>query len=553
MRLAPFLLAPALLLGQSQQTAPEKATFEGQVFNATTGEPVRKVQLVLRLNVAAAGSPGEAPRSPQQQGQAPRPANPPITATSDLTGKFLFEHVDPGNYQLTARRDGYVNAQFGVKNGAASQDAVILGPGDRKTGFQIKLTPYGAVSGRIAEEDGDPIRNLQVGAMQYRYTSKGRELVENRAATTNDLGEYRIFDLAPGKYYLKVSPRGLRVNQNVEDADAFAITYYPGVQEASNAGGLELTGGQQLTNLNLTLRKMRFATLRGKVIAPQGATGLSIGMMVVTDSGSSSSSNNLDDKDGKFALFGVSPGLVYLLGSYTVAGQRYQSQMPLQVGSSDISGIELRPMPPMEVTGKVRIDGTTDVQLTQLQLSLQAPNRNYTPETGAVKEDGGLVFRNVDQNVYRMNPNRLRTLYLKSVHWGTTDITDSELDLMNGVPANTELAIVLGSDGGTIEGAVKNEKEEPVDAATVTLVPTGTHRSRPFYKTATTNAAGHFTIGGIAPGSYKLFGWDSVNPNAVMFDPDFLQPYDSAAQKVEVVPNDKRSFDLKLIINKQTQ
>jgi hypothetical protein len=170
-----------------------------------------------------------------------------------------------------------------------------------------------------------------------------------------------------------------------------------------------------------------------------------------------------------------------------------------------------------------------------------------------MKADGGLVFRNVDQNVYRVNPNRLRTLYLKSVHWGTTDITDSELDLMNGVPANTELAIVLGSDGGTIEGTVKNDKEEPVDAATVTLVPTGAHRSRPFHKTATTNAAGRFTISGIAPGGYKLFGWDNVNPNAVMFDPDFLQPYDSAAQKVEVVPNDKRSFDLKLIINKQTQ
>ena len=50
-------------------------------------------------------------------------------------------------------------------------------------------------------------------------------------------------------------------------------------------------------------------------IAPQGATGVSIGLMVVSENGSSSTSTNLDDKDGKFALFVVSPGLVYLLGN----------------------------------------------------------------------------------------------------------------------------------------------------------------------------------------------------------------------------------------------
>jgi hypothetical protein len=49
--------------------------------------------------------------------------------------------------------------------------------------------------------------------------------------------------------------------------------------------------------------------------------------------------------------------------------------------------------------------------------------------------------------------NRLSNgLYIKSIHWGTTKVTDSGLDITGGVPPQTELAIVLGADAGQLEG-----------------------------------------------------------------------------------------------------
>jgi hypothetical protein len=105
-------------------------------------------------------------------------------------------------------------------------------------------------------------------------------------------------------------------------------------------------------------------------------------------------------------------------------------------------------------------------------------------------------------------------------------------------------------DGGRIDGAVTNEKQETCEGAQVTLIPTGSHRSRAFYKFPNTDAAGKFTIQGIAPGSYKLLAWDKVDNNAVMYDPDFLRAYESAAQTIEVVPGGKQSLDLKLTLNK---
>ena len=110
--------------------------------------------------------------------------------------------------------------------------------------------------------------------------------------------------------------------------------------------------------------------------------------------------------------------------------------------------------------------------------------------------------RGVPPGRYGIWLGRLQSLYIKSVRWGTTDVTDGALDLLLGVPARTKLAIMLGADSGELTGSVANEKSEPVDSATVTWVPLGgARRSRTYYKTATTTADGHFTTGGIAPGS----------------------------------------------------
>jgi hypothetical protein len=84
--------------------------------------------------------------------------------------------------------------------------------------------------------------------------------------------------------------------------------------------------------------------------------------------------------------------------------------------------------------------------------------------------------------------------------------------------------VILGADAGHIEGVVKSDRSEPVDGATITLVPTGSRRTRSFYKTGNTNAAGQFAISGIAPGSYKIFAWEKVDVAAVMYDPEFLVP-----------------------------
>ncbi|HMD72135.1 MAG TPA: carboxypeptidase regulatory-like domain-containing protein [Bryobacteraceae bacterium] len=544
MRLACLFLLPALCWCQSdaQQAPKEKAAFDGVVLNAVTGEPLRKAKLTLRVNVA--GNP-----SNPAAGARPTPAIRPAVTTSDLTGKFAFADIEPGDYQMSVSRDGFKTASFGLHTGGKKTEALVFSPGDHRTGFTVKLTPYGAIAGRVSDQDGDPVQGLQVAAMKYRYTTHGRELVEVISATSDDLGEYRIYNLESGRYFLRVSPPQLRMRRGGEPVDGYVPMYYPGVLEASAASPVDLLAGQQLRGLGFTVRQHRQASIRGHVSVPAGATA-QVGLMTMTENGSSSTSGPINDKDGKFELTGIPPGGIWVTGAYSLPGQYAQTQVYLTVGTEDIEGVELRPLPPFEVTGTVRIDGTTTVTPSQLTIQLQGQSRSAAAKP---KDDGGLLFESVSPFIYRIGSGGIGGLYLKSAQWGTSDVTDSDLDLTGGVPPNTSLTVVLGADGGQVEGHVTNDRSEPCDSAVVTLAPTGSHRSAPFHKRATTDEAGHFVIKGIAPGSYQIYAWDTVDTNAVVYDPDFLRPYAADGQPVEVAPNDKKDLNLKLILNKQAQ
>ncbi len=91
------------------------------------------------------------------------------------------------------------------------------------------------VTGRVLDADSEPIANAQVQLMKHRYQQGKKDLAAVGFAQTNDLGDYRIFGVGPGRYFLNVSyPQ----NQNFGTADksanaipqeGYRLIYYPGV------------------------------------------------------------------------------------------------------------------------------------------------------------------------------------------------------------------------------------------------------------------------------------------------------------------------------------
>lgn len=529
MRIIFFLLgAIPVLSAQTAPAKPDKGVIAGKVFNSSTGEPVRKAQVKLMgMTVTAQSKPGSSGGG---------------SVVTDAAGRFEFTALASGSYALFAAHDGYDSA---TALGGMKLLRVTLAGDEEKNDVVIRLTPYAVVTGRILDDEGDPIRQIRVEAMINRYTASGRRLVSRGQAITNDLGEYRIYDLPAGRYYLKAgSPESLGGHSAGE---SYGALYYPGTTDASAAATLDAGAGQTLEGMNLTLHLTRFANIRGRVMNP--GNGMVVGLMKVTEDGGTSSTNSgIDNASGRFELKGVSPGAYFLTARSTVGGQEYSAHLPIQVGAADLEGVELHLLPPVDIAGQIRIEGKTDAKMPQIRVTLETEARTAmsTMADGGSKGDGAFEVRSLEPGIYHVSVMGPEDLYLKAARWSDRDITQSGLDLTQGA-AESRLMVLMSANGGQIEGVVVDDQSAPAAVALVTLVPSGVPPSKSLFKTAMTSPAGHFLMRGIAPGSYKLFAWDNADPNEILFNPDFTRQFESQSKTVEVTEGSKDSVQLTLI------
>ena len=514
-----------LLFAQTSPDTPEKGLLAGKVLNSATGEPVRKAQVAL-LNKSAPPK-----GKPESLGAG--------SAVTDAAGSFELTALAPGRYGLAAFRDGFASPNV---HGESKFLNVTLASGEEKRDIVIRLTPLGIITGRILDEDGDPIRQIQVQTMVYRYTAAGRQLSPRGSATSNDLGEYRIYDVPPGHYYLKAS--SFESMGGGSSGESYGTSYYPGTPDTATAAAIEVGAGQTLEGINLTLHPTRVASIRGRVMNP--GNNLLVGLMKFSEGGSSTTNMGVDDRDGKFELQ-ASPGSYFLTAASTVGGQHYSASLPIQVGAADLEGIELHLLPPIEIAGQIRIEGKTSAKLSRLNIALESGGRRTQSMASlGPKEDGSFVLQGLEPSVYQVSAEAPEDLYLKAVRWGDRDVMQAGLDLTQGA-AESRLVVVMSANGGQIDGVVEDDQSAPAVEATVTLVPSGAAPSRSLFKFASTSPRGHFSMAGIAPGSYKLFAWEDADPNQVMYDPDFLKPFDSQAQSIEISEGSRKSVQLKLI------
>src|SRR2546428_13536750 len=79
-------------------------------------------------------------------------------------------------------------------------------PAQKLRGVVIQLMPAGTLTGRVFDRDGEPLANVSVEALKYSYQEGQRVMNVVQTARTNDLGEYRLFWLQPGQYFVSATP-----------------------------------------------------------------------------------------------------------------------------------------------------------------------------------------------------------------------------------------------------------------------------------------------------------------------------------------------------------
>src|SRR5450759_913033 len=167
------------------------------------------------------------------------------------------------------------------------------------------------------------------------------------------------------------------------------------------------------------------------------------------------------------------------------------------------------------------------------------------PATGKADETGAFTLQHVVPAAYELAfPFIPEGAYLKSVDFNGREALGKELDC-TGLTTGT-LRVLLGTDGGKVEGHVSRE-DKPAADATVVIVPTDPNRRFPeTVRRGSSDATGRLTLKDVPPGDYLAFAWEKVEDEA-WYDPDFLKTVQSQAVKVQIGPKATEQVELKLI------
>jgi hypothetical protein len=524
----PFLAVLSGILC-AQVPAAKPGSVEGTVANSTTGEPVKKATVTLQA--AALSNTAE-------------PAT--ITALTDASGHFHFDNVPPGAYFTFADRDGFVAA-----NGPRHRlPEITVAEEQHVQDVAIKLTPLGVVSGHVLDEDGDPLVRARIIVLKYFYSAAGKRLRQVGFAQTNDLGEFEVLNLPPARYYFQAAPQPPRNipphTRWARPEEAYPATFYPNARDVKETTGADVAPGAHLSNIDFRLRKMPAYHIRGTVIGGTGGDRGTGQVAVQTpEANFGTAAVGQVQPDGSFDVRGV------VSGSYEVSYQhfgpaapRYSSQS-VHVADADVNAVVLAQKPEVNVSGTVAVEGEQPEQFG-LQIYFSTLKGIYRAGNHPVGADGAFAITGAPAEVSQLQIGNVPAgKYVKSIHFGDRDLKNGQIDLTNG--AGASLNIVLGADGGEVDGYVENSDGQPTAAAQVILAPAEEYEARSdLLKQSVSDPSGNFRIKDVAPGEYKVFAWQSNAEDAIQ-SAEFRKPFESKSAAVTVGPKEKASVQLSLI------
>ena|SRR5688572_10058992 len=256
LQLAILSLVSPMLIVRAQQLVPANpqsrqptGILHGVVVRLGTSDPIRDAQISVESSNAVN-------------------AEPQFKATTDRDGRFTIEGLPPGQYPVTAKREGYFAPDANNPGSVLSRTTATI-TAQQTTEVKFTIVPAGAISGLIVAPDGKPVPDALVEVMRVVYRGAGRALQTLGQSRADDRGEYRLFNLPPDNYLVAAAPRsaagGLGIVSGTPLREILVRTFYPIVFESLNAVPVAIRPGDDLRGINLWLRKGTGFSIEGRI------------------------------------------------------------------------------------------------------------------------------------------------------------------------------------------------------------------------------------------------------------------------------------------------
>jgi hypothetical protein len=214
-----------LIAAVMPQIMPGTVSLEGDVVERGTGEPVAGVHVQLQSIKR-------------------------LSEITDAAGHFRFPAVPAMNCLLSALRAGFLSRG----------QAVTIRPTDISISLKLEMTRQAVITGKIVDQDGWALAGSAVSAAYYTTVNGERHLRSGGRTETNDLGEYRLAGLRPGKYLIQVNPGSFARWWD----ERYVTFWYPNKPSPAEARAIELQAGQTVTGIDFRLEPRQGVEVTGE-------------------------------------------------------------------------------------------------------------------------------------------------------------------------------------------------------------------------------------------------------------------------------------------------
>lgn len=321
------------------------STLRGRVLT-DAGEPIRKARVGLTAEGHDEGWP----------------------VFTDAYGRFQFSGLTSGRYILTASKAGYVTTRFGARQPLEPPVPIELAPGTVLDNVDIRLMKGAAISGRLVDENGDPVVESDVSAGRLIRSANGLRMVSVKSTTTDDLGEYRLAELPTGSYIVAADPGSSFMTQMrmvamtgrgsgamfgaMQRLSALSKMYYPSALSEAQAQIVSLQPGQELTGMDMALRSITRPQLMITITDPTGTPSPVRYQLTANGRTDDMLTSSGLIRNGGPEVVPSSPGDWNLL----VNGRTGGAYVHFTMGESDMTmPVTLKPF--VTVSGRVIVDG----------------------------------------------------------------------------------------------------------------------------------------------------------------------------------------------------
>ena len=558
------------------QLAPPTGNIQGIVVRSDTSQPIANAQVALSSVLEAERIAGlDAQIATGNTAVAPRPDQiAPVTTGTD--GTFSFKDLQPGAYRLMATANGFVRQEYGQRALYGQGRVLYLAAGQAFRDATVRLTPTGTVSGRVYDEMGQPATGATVQLLRAVFNAGGNRnygVVKNTAV--DDRGDYRLFGIAPGRYYLVAgTPPGPGVLRGFcgpgATAARFSTVYYPNTTKLEQASPIEVKAVGEVTFDLRVARQVKTFRISGRVVDGTGAgipadLNIMLGWSSFNSLGAMVGSRTIDAATGAFEMPNVPPGEWSVQarvppapgrgGAGALAEQASQpsASVPIQVVDSDIEGLVLTLRTGAVIDGRVVVDGkplSSVPNLASLRISFNSSELGSgmpaipgtAPAATGIAADGTFQVKGMREGRYRFQMS-VPGFYVKSVKYGGDEIVGQVFEF-SGIASGT-LEVTLRAAIATVSGTVVDGNAQPVPGVNVVFAPSERNRSE-LLRTVLTDQNGRYSMANLAPGEYKAFSWESIDSNAY-FDPEFVKHFEQLGKTIVVSESTNPTVGLKLI------